>query len=78
MKQIMRNISALLQTQGLGTENIVRCRMYLVDRKDLVDVQRVWAEFVKEPWPPGMVLVVGEGGLVVEGARVEVEVDAVG
>ncbi|ETN39854.1 uncharacterized protein HMPREF1541_06080 [Cyphellophora europaea CBS 101466] len=75
MQQIMRNISACLAAEGSGLEKIVRRRVYLLDMADLKVVDRVWGEWVQAPFPVSTA--VGVTGLAKEGARVEVEVEAV-
>ena len=71
----MRNISAVLASQGSDLSKVTRRRIYLVDMADLRVVDRVWGEWVGAPQPVSTC--VGVTALAKEGAVVEVEVEAV-
>ncbi|KAB8290194.1 hypothetical protein EYC80_011063 [Monilinia laxa] len=49
--QIMRNLKAILEASGSGLNKVVQRRVFLVDIGDLKTVDRIWGEWVKEPFP---------------------------
>jgi 2-iminobutanoate/2-iminopropanoate deaminase len=43
-KQVLQNIEAILASQGLTLENVVKTEVYLKDLKDFSDMNRIYAE----------------------------------
>jgi reactive intermediate/imine deaminase len=69
--QALCNIEAILQAQGLGVENLLRCTVMLADMADWPAFNDVWrAFFGTRPLPARSAL--GCNGLAL-GARVEIE-----
>lgn len=73
-KQIIQNIKACLESAGSGLDKVVSRRIYMIDMKELREVDRIWAEWFEEPFPVSTCVQVS--GLAKEGARVEIEVVA--
>lgn len=70
---ILKNIGAILQFAGLTMGHIVRCVVYLVDLKDMPQVNEAFGRhFIYEPPARTSVQVVALPG----GARVEIEATA--
>lgn len=79
LRQILRNILAILAEDGAGPEHIVRMTWYAVDldeyRASLAETGAVWREVMGRHFPA--MAVVGVTGLVEPAARIEIEVMAV-
>ncbi len=50
-RQCIENVAAALEAAGAGLENVVRTTVYLLDIADFADVNGVYAEYFKEPYP---------------------------
>lgn len=74
-EQAIRNMQAVLEAAGCSLDCVVSRRIYVLDVKELRQVDRVWGEWFEEPHPVSTALQVV--GLAKEGARVELEVVAV-
>ncbi|KAF7953062.1 hypothetical protein EAE96_006282 [Botrytis aclada] len=72
--QIMRNLKAILEASGSGLDKVVQRRVFLVDMGDLKTVERIWGEWVKEPFPVSTCVQIVR--LAKEAAKVEIEVVA--
>ena len=73
-RQALNNIVAVLEGQGLGLENLVRCTVMLADIAEWAEFNSVYAEFFTDvPMPARSAF--GCGGLALE-ARVEIECTA--
>lgn len=70
-RQAIHNIRSVLQAQGLGLEDLVRCTVMLADMAEWSDFNQVWRdEFGQTPLPARSAF--GCQGLAL-GARVEIE-----
>jgi len=70
-RQALENIEFILQAQGLGVENLLRCTVMLADMADWHAFNEVYREFFgTRPLPARSAL--GCNGLAL-GARVEIE-----
>jgi reactive intermediate/imine deaminase len=70
-RQALENIEFILQAQGLGVENLLRCTVMLADMADWPAFNEVYREFFgTRPLPARSAL--GCNGLAL-GARVEIE-----
>lgn len=49
--QAMHNIRACLRAGGSSLEKIVRRRIYIIDIKQFREIDAIWAEYVKPPFP---------------------------
>ena len=68
-------VGHVLETAGLGYENIIEYTTYHVDMHDhLGAFMKVRDEFISEPWPAWTAI--GCVGLAIPGARVEIKVTA--
>jgi 2-iminobutanoate/2-iminopropanoate deaminase len=73
-RQILANLSEVLQAAGLDLESVVKCNVFLVDMADFAQMNEVFAEVVPCPYPARSTVAVA--GLPL-GARVEIECVAV-
>lgn len=73
-KQAILNIKACLEAAGSSLDMVVRRRIYIIDMKQFRQVDRIWAEYLEEPFPVSTC--VGVTALAKEGALVEIEVVA--
>lgn len=76
--QALRNVKAILDKAGAGTEHIVRMNWYLADASEynarLAEIGEVYRQVIGRHFPAMTALVVA--GFVEEGAKVEIEVTA--
>jgi len=73
-RQALANIVTVLQAQGLGLANLLRCTVMLADIGEWAAFNAVWGEFFRdEPMPARSAF--GCAGLAL-GARVEIECTA--
>jgi enamine deaminase RidA (YjgF/YER057c/UK114 family) len=79
LRQVLRNILAILAEDGAGAEHVVRMTCYVVDldeyRSSLPEIGAVWREVMGRNFPA--MAVVGVTGLVEPEARIEIEAIAV-
>jgi 2-iminobutanoate/2-iminopropanoate deaminase len=73
-RQIMDNIVAVLEANGMTTKNVVKCLVMLADMNDWEDFNKVYVTYFKPPYPARSAF--GTSGLA-NGARAEVECIAV-
>ena len=69
-KQVIANLSAVLEADGLTLHNIVKTTVFLVDMADFAKMNGVYAEHFSEPFPARSTVAVA--GLPKD-ARVEIE-----
>lgn len=69
-RQIMENISGLLEANGLGLKNVVKCTVMLADIKEWPAFNAVYVEYFSAPYPARSAF--AASGLAL-GASVEVE-----
>ena len=72
-RYILNNIKNTLEAAGSSLDHVVKAQVFLVDLNDFYAFDEVWKEFFKTP-PPRTT--VGTTGLLVDGARVEIDVIA--
>ena len=79
LRQVLRNIVAILAEDGAGPEHVVRMTCYVVDldeyRSSLPEIGAAWREVMGRNFPA--MAVVGVTGLVEPEARIEIEAMAV-
>jgi 2-iminobutanoate/2-iminopropanoate deaminase len=73
-RQVLTNISAVLEAAGLDLSNVVKTTVFLTDMADFAKMNGVYAEFFAEPFPARSTVAVA--GLPKD-ANVEIEVVAV-
>jgi 2-iminobutanoate/2-iminopropanoate deaminase len=44
-RQVLKNIQAILEAAGTSMANVVKCNVYLADRRDFAAMNEVYAEF---------------------------------
>ncbi|MFM7773961.1 MAG: RidA family protein, partial [Candidatus Kapaibacterium sp.] len=74
-RQVFANISALLKSEGLGLENIVKTTVYLKDMNEFAAMNEVYAEFLSGSSPARSTVEVSR---LPKDVRVEIEVIAMG
>lgn len=72
-KQIFENIEAVLVAAGSGVGSILRCVIYLTNMADFTEVNALYKDFVKEPYPARSTIEVSQ---LPKGALIEIEVTA--
>jgi enamine deaminase RidA (YjgF/YER057c/UK114 family) len=71
-RQVFANIGRALQAAGASAGDVIRLGFFVTDLGDLPQIRRARDEFLAEGDPPASTLV-QVSGLVVPGARVEVD-----
>jgi 2-iminobutanoate/2-iminopropanoate deaminase len=51
LKQILKNIDALLNEANLKRENILKCSIFLKNMNDFTEVNEIYANYFDEPFP---------------------------
>ena len=72
-RQSLLNVSAILEAAGLSLSNVVKTTVYLADMGDFADMNAVYCEFFKAPYPARSAVAVKA---LPKGAMVEIEVIA--
>ncbi|MCB0404552.1 MAG: RidA family protein [Bdellovibrionales bacterium] len=68
--QVLRNLGAILESQGLGFGSLVKTTIFLKSLGDFQAVNRIYAQYVREPFPARATIEVA--GLPLD-AKVEIE-----
>ncbi|MEZ4751882.1 MAG: RidA family protein [Bdellovibrionota bacterium] len=69
-QQVLRNLGAILESQGLGFASLVKTTIFLKSLGDFQAVNRIYSEYVREPFPARATIEVA--GLPLD-AKVEIE-----
>ena len=72
-RQSLLNVSAILEAAGLSLSNVVKTTVYLADMGYFADMNAVYSEFFKAPYPARSAVAVKA---LPKGAMVEIEVIA--
>ncbi|MGM9741195.1 MAG: RidA family protein [Candidatus Cryptobacteroides sp.] len=72
-RQSLLNVTAILEEAGLTLSNVVKTTVYLADMGDFADMNSVYSEFFKAPYPARSAVAVKA---LPKGAMVEIEVIA--
>ena len=51
LKQILKNIDALLNAAKLSRENILKCSIFIKNMDDFELINNIYADYFKEPYP---------------------------
>lgn len=70
-RQSLENIGALLKEAGLDYSNVIKTTVFLADMGDFAAMNKVYAEYFREPYPTRSCVQVGA---LPKGAKVEIEV----
>jgi 2-iminobutanoate/2-iminopropanoate deaminase len=73
-KQVLANLSAVLEAAGLGLDDVVKTTVFLADMADFAKMNGAYAERFAEPFPARSTVQVAA---LPKGARVEIEAVAV-
>jgi len=70
VRQVFRNLQAIVEAAGAQLDDVVKATVYLIDLSHFALVNRIMAEYFREPYPARAA--VGVAGLP-RGAQIEVE-----
>jgi enamine deaminase RidA (YjgF/YER057c/UK114 family) len=70
-RQVFANITTALRAAGAGPADVLRLNFYVLDLADLAAVRQARDEFVTDPPPASSLIQVA--GLVLPGARLEID-----
>ena len=73
-RQVLKNLSAVLEAGGSSLDNVVKCTVLMTDLTEFQAINKVYAEFFKAPCPARATFQVGALAL---GAKIEIECIAV-
>lgn len=71
--QCFRNLGAVLESAGLGFDDVAKCNVFLTDMNDFAVMNRIYAGYFSEPYPARTTIGVAALPL---GARIEIEMVA--
>lgn len=69
-RQVLKNIQALLDSQKVGVENIVKTTVFLKNMGDFTSFNEIYASFMKAPFPARSTV---EVSALPKGVLVEIE-----
>ena len=69
-RQVLKNIQALLDEEGLDFSNVVKIGIFTTDLSQFELINQVYSEFVKAPFPARAAV---EVSALPKGARIEME-----
>lgn len=72
-KQALENVKGLLESQGLGFQDVVKTTVFLDSMDDFMTVNEIYATYFVEPFPARSAIEVAK---LPKGALIEVEVIA--
>jgi len=70
-RQSLLNVKAILEEAGLTMGDVIKTTVFMADMNDFADMNAVYAEFFKEPYPARSAVAVKT---LPKGALVEIEV----
>jgi 2-iminobutanoate/2-iminopropanoate deaminase len=73
-RQVLKNLSAVLEAGGSSIDNVVKCTVLMTDITEFQAMNKVYAEFFKAPCPARATFQIGALAL---GAKIEIECIAV-
>ena len=71
-RRVMENIKTILEINGLSMEDIVKCNIYMRDRKDFNDMNNVYKEYFNS-YPARITVYIAD---LYEGCNIEIDVIA--
>lgn len=69
-RQILANLTAVLQAAGATPDALVKTTIYLIDLADFQEVNQVYASFLSPPFPARATI---QAAALPKGARVEID-----
>jgi 2-iminobutanoate/2-iminopropanoate deaminase len=69
-RQVLKNLSAVLEAAGTGLNNVVKTTVFLADMNDFAAMNEIYAEFFKENKPARATV---QAAKLPRDARVEIE-----
>ncbi len=70
VRQVFRNLQAIVQAAGAQLDDVVKATVYLIDLSHFALVNRIMAEYFREPYPARAAIGVAA---LPRGAQIEVE-----
>ncbi|MCW1359699.1 RidA family protein [Campylobacter sp. US33a] len=68
--QVLKNLQAILEENGLGFENVVKTTVFLADINEFTPMNEIYAKFFKAPYPARSAIAVKD---LPKGVKVEIE-----
>jgi 2-iminobutanoate/2-iminopropanoate deaminase len=72
--QVMSNLNQVLHKAGVSFEHVVKTTIFLADLADFETVNKIYAEYFKEPYPARSTV---QAARLPKGARLEIDAIAV-
>ena len=72
-RQVLQNVSAILQDQSLTCENVIKCTVFMTNLAEFAEMNNVYTEFFQRNFPARSTVQVAA---LPRGAKVEIEVIA--
>ena len=72
--QVMKNLGSVLNKAGADFDHVVKTTIFLADLDDFEAVNRVYAQYFKEPYPARSTV---QAGRLPKGARLEIDAIAI-
>ena len=72
-RQVLNNLKAVLEWAGATMDHVVKTTIFLADLSDFDAVNKVYAEYFREPYPARSTV---EASKLPKGARLEIDVVA--
>ncbi len=73
-RQALKNLAAILEAAGVTLEAVVKTTVYLIDLSDFAQVNEIYAEYFREPYPARAAIGVSA---LPRGARIEIDAIAI-
>lgn len=73
-EQVIKNLGHVLESAGLGLDNVVKTTVYMSDLSEFSQMNEVYARLLKKPYPARATIQVAK---LPKGAKVEIEAVAV-
>ncbi len=69
--QALNNVKAIVEAAGVTMDNVVKTTVFMADMSDFADMNSIYAQFFREPFPARSAVAVKS---LPKGAMIEIEV----
>ena len=69
--QALNNVKAIVEAAGVTMDNVVKTTVFMADMSDFADMNSIYAQFFREPFPERSAVAVKS---LPKGAMIEIEV----
>lgn len=69
--QALNNVKAIVEAAGVTMDNVVKTTVFMTDMSDFADMNSIYAQFFREPFPARSAVAVKS---LPKGAMIEIEV----